>query len=1580
MSRNRKLFRAIQKYYRTIFASATKLRKLLLWLLRNVHIVKRRPRSANAGFVLPTVVMVSIVVVLLTMAILFRSFERSQNASNVRVNEAVLRAATPALDRAKAKISELFADPSLPRAVPSNTTLYNTFISKLNTYTLGDETPVILSSDLNKKDGIESLISLDDKEIVETAWKYPVDTDNNGKFDSFTLYSINFRNPPQIGINPIRKRTPLDARTPPMLSGRAGNACDAAGDTSASLVGSSGWYKMQTGELKKSFFLYAVTVPIADKDTAGLGNQYENYKGNKGFSAIELQQDRSQLPITNNAVVYEDDLDITPGPKFRLNGRIFTNSNLMIGKKIEPGSNAITLFQVSSKDSCYYERENSKIVVGGNLAGGAPVADTDEGGDRIDLFKENDTPTNKSLANTNKSTDKIPNQVAYNSQAFAERIDLLVTAQNKRPSSTDPDEVKDNIKRQLSNDPSLDEIKVRRKEIENYFRKRTRRVPFIEVKYGDSGTTGYTDANVLEGTQASGSNNALRPPDKWVYPTPDNVASGSNKLGLTPDALPAKDPETVETSPVQEYELGDRILTGNNLPELRWDSTKKEFVGEEEPENIPGKTWKDSSKTRYRNTRVRQLADLGATERDGFWEISAASPRYNILDVVGGLRVVTGAGVYSRNGSFLPAPPLPVDNTSTTAEKEDKLPVVWSDAMPMLGYKDSNPKNSLLRGDLVMRASAIYHYNNDPYEPRKKPTPDKFQAPIACVSNYYNPTNSKSATTNTYNPLDPDTAEASNNGTSYEAPSITSASITRGLTPDANGLFSYATGAENVSDKAKPLQDRLQYQANLVFPNGRFVNPLLRQALKKATSDDLTLSEQAAIDSTICAIKIADGDLKKDPSLFPNDAVKETAFLDARQIKAIDQPDAATGQPTGKYDLHIEDRQPLEIRATVINLGLLKQTISGTWSDEYLLPNSGIIYATRDDAQPDQSGSTSNISATDYKLDPTRRPNAIMLVNGSDLSRKTEYRAEEKGLILATDLPAYIRGDFNLHSKQEFKNASKLNSSDDWDTKFYTRTEADRDNDFACRSGDKRLPKCSSGETWRPASVIADAVTLLSDNFREGYRTEGDYDLRNNQTDTNTADANLNAKKVRENRLKNGFWDNNFITSSLIVDDSYYVEEPKDGDLVAKNSSYLNNFVTPVQRRGRYPEYVMEMCFKLPVSTCGVGDWYVGYDKDRNIKSSSLPSEALANLLIAGTTSRPPRSGYENFARRVAFKRNDKNQLINAANTVLDLEKERPIALGINKSEKVDTTGVLPYPRANTLWFTITKSESAKPNTKNYSNNNILFYRFPTVAQDGIAADNTFQPLLEPILQIQSPKATIKDIDNYDTYDNITSNGGDSDRVKKSRWLSRAKATTFNVVLAAGDTPARAGNSNFERNGGLHNFVRLLENWDGVSANISGSFIQFKRSIFATAPWQAFVRPSSGGDPSVFSRFGTERQNRRYLTDSTQKGEAPFFMAPLRSWGFDVGLLSQNPDLFAQRFVVPSTDPPNEYYREVSRDDRWVQTLLCSVQEGTGFGDAFSIKFTEIDNTTGTEKINTKATKYALPANFRPASCPVNPT
>lgn len=203
MSRKSQRVKAIKKLYKHFYQKfLSGIRRQIIWFLRCTFTPQRRKRATNnAGFVLPTVAMVSIVIVLLTTAILLRSFDRAKNASNVRVNEAVLSAATPAIDRARAKINKLFQDGRLPRGTPTDDALYTTLTTNINEYTFGDETQLKL---------------VEGTEESATAWMYPVDTDNNGKFDSYTLYGIYFKNPPISNGQYTRARNTLEARTPPM--------------------------------------------------------------------------------------------------------------------------------------------------------------------------------------------------------------------------------------------------------------------------------------------------------------------------------------------------------------------------------------------------------------------------------------------------------------------------------------------------------------------------------------------------------------------------------------------------------------------------------------------------------------------------------------------------------------------------------------------------------------------------------------------------------------------------------------------------------------------------------------------------------------------------------------------------------------------------------------------------------------------------------------------------------------------------------------------------------------------------------------------------------------------------------------------------------------------------------------------------------------------------------------------------------------------------------------------------------------------------------------------------------------------
>jgi hypothetical protein len=1660
----------------------------------------RRARLPVAGFVLPTVTMVLLVVILLTVAITLRSFDRANTARNVRVNQQVLAAATPALDRAKAKIQFLLReDPQRPTSTPSDAELYrimsfdgkNSGSTEPDLYTFGDEERLILRADLDGDGNPDPthdpkgslVIGVKDNEAINTAWRYAVDTNNNGSVDTYTLYGIYFRTPQRAADTGdfVRARKPLEARTPPMsLTGLLRPECAAAAGTSASLVGNSGWYKLD-GRLKKSFFVYTVNVPITENPPAG----GEIFKGTPSISALEYQQDQSRIPLSNNAVVYKDDLDISPAVPLNLNGRIVTNGNLLVSSL--SGDKGIKLHLVSSQNSCFYDQENSKIVVAGNVVNG----NADNGTPRpveVHLFKKNGQDTSKVIDTTNQSVKNTNNsfQVLYNTKAYANRIALLVASQIALDPNDDRNTNSDPISVKQATRPGG---QTRKQALEAYFEERTRKVPFAEAPLGDTGVGTYNSAS---NRPIVGSGDTLRPIEAWILPTTGTATAGTiDGTGRTELALVANGLKATNPLPPPEDEnlLGDRVVAGNNLPAQRWDGSK--FIGSEQTVDNGQTKWDGGDQTaRTRSPQVTPLPDVGAIDRNGYWERAAGEIPKTAVDGIGGLRVVTSAGVYERVNSFLPPPlwdnpttPAPAvegsptyDDPATTSITE-AFPIVWPDSMPMspvLGWQrvynngtadsvataannwatnplpdpDANTPTALpakenptwgntidpltpkyAKGDLRMRATAVYHYAKGGGYDGSLATPNYDNVrPIACISSYYDP--STAVTARNIDTL-PDVsgllpsgaipttsrskAVGSNNGVVYPPPA--DQTLSEPAAVPVNGLLG------GTSPTA------LQRQANYVFPDGRFANGPLREALLKAP-DARNLADKAAIDSTVCALQIlAAPAIHAQVEGIKHGAIQEVAFLNAREVKAIERDDLSTPvdetftlsspfapspRPAnsqaawlkGNYNLALEDREPLEIRATQLNIETLR-TIPITHSTtgptrEWLLPSSGIVFASRDDALPDRSDRTSLstdalrpgidetissiVSRTDSLLDPTRKPNGIVLVKGDKLFRgpapvtqSVTDVVKEKGLTLVSNLPVYTKGNFNLHANSALPEIEEFDTPLDkpdpptnnpgWGN-FYTRAAA-LNKSFACRNGDPRL-SCG-GDFWRQANVLADSVTILSQNYRFGFRNEGDFDLRNNAgSAVIPRDVNGNGsietgelQTLKFARMSNGFFTNNFVTNGLSsgafnanglippgtattvprLRDSDYVSAPPttiNPDEVG-DSSYFNNFATPVQRRGSFPHYLMEVCVKLPVAACGPNDWVI--NPQGNIKASTViggsyvPATSLtdASNFKAGTTVDPPVPELQRFPRRLAFKRS-------AADDLAD-PTQPPLGIVGTTTKTVSETSATAV--ANSLWFGMRNTAGLNYNT----GVPYLLNTTTTPTKDGngltlpqVTANPKFQPLLLPVLQIQ----TVADAAGVRTQSRPTGTGSTS-IAPNSRWMQPAVTTSQNMIVGTGDNPSRQLTSTTgDFNGGLQNLPRFLENWKngGTTSNIKGSFIQLNRSAYNTAPYlpilnavppsvPAPVTPQNPPDPEIQSLFfatgiaKTIAPENRYRTNNGP-GRIPSFSPPGRNWGYDVGILSQSPDLFTQRFTAPpTTTQPAEYFREVPRNDEWVKTLLC---------------------------------------------------
>jgi hypothetical protein len=119
---NRKLAKAIQSLSREIQRLYRNLNRALVnWLLRSAFVTQNRRGYRPAGFVLPAVTLLLLVVTLTVGAMTLRAFDRNTQVIANAQEKVIYNAATPAIDRARSKIEFLFdpgKDPRYPGGVP----------------------------------------------------------------------------------------------------------------------------------------------------------------------------------------------------------------------------------------------------------------------------------------------------------------------------------------------------------------------------------------------------------------------------------------------------------------------------------------------------------------------------------------------------------------------------------------------------------------------------------------------------------------------------------------------------------------------------------------------------------------------------------------------------------------------------------------------------------------------------------------------------------------------------------------------------------------------------------------------------------------------------------------------------------------------------------------------------------------------------------------------------------------------------------------------------------------------------------------------------------------------------------------------------------------------------------------------------------------------------------------------------------------------------------------------------------------------------------------------------------------------
>jgi hypothetical protein len=305
------------------------------------------------------------------------------------------------------------------------------------------------------------------------------------------------------------------------------------------------------------------------------------------------------------------------------------------------------------------------------------------------------------------------------------------------------------------------------------------------------------------------------------------------------------------------------------------------------------------------------------------------------------------------------------------------------------------------------------------------------------------------------------------------------------------------------------------------------------------------------------------------------------------------------------------------------------------------------------------------------------------------------------------------------------------------------------------------------------------------------------------------------------------------------------------------------------------------------------------------------------------------------------------------------------------------------------------------------------------------------QPELQPVLQLHFPNRTTANTNTifnalqplfFDANNDRSQSGINGfPQTDQGQWTIRPVRSEVNAYFVAGNSPIRNGISYTtsltaptsssvtilnassasaanvpldnvgETAGGLNNFIRLLENWEAIPLKITGGFLQNSRSKFATAPYAATgpIISNITGVPSfsdiqtifinpVLPNIRMSNFNLQYQSITPQR--IPFFSAPIRLWGYDVALLTQQPDRFAERFATPIAGA-NEFFREVSGDDPWVEALLCALEPNDPEDDNTAINSTV--NIGYKKKFGTSPTNYtvrALRGNDLPNRCTTTTT
>ncbi|MEM6590319.1 MAG: hypothetical protein AAF651_00480, partial [Cyanobacteria bacterium P01_C01_bin.73] len=282
-------------------------------------------------------------------AMTYRSFSRSEQAIAKREQQVINNSATPAIDRAKAKLEYLFQQDTRMTGVPPsdqligmllNTSYNSVSVTPLGTgvttdpYTLPDETRLDINNDGND----------------DNAWSFPSDINGDGTIDptEYVVYSVLLDDQQDLGGTTysitdtpnLSKAKSLVTRTGPINTTEAGTQCASARAPEGGwqVVGSS------NSDLEKNFQVDVLAVN---------GNPV-----NRTVETLEFQQSRRAERGNKWGAWFRYDMIADPESTstFNWNGAMHTEGSFFFNGPFK-------MHMISSDHSCLYNEPASEMTM-----------------------------------------------------------------------------------------------------------------------------------------------------------------------------------------------------------------------------------------------------------------------------------------------------------------------------------------------------------------------------------------------------------------------------------------------------------------------------------------------------------------------------------------------------------------------------------------------------------------------------------------------------------------------------------------------------------------------------------------------------------------------------------------------------------------------------------------------------------------------------------------------------------------------------------------------------------------------------------------------------------------------------------------------------------------------------------------------------------------------------------------------------------------------------------------------------------------------------------------------------------------